>query len=64
MLHMLRRTAPIFLLLGTAGLLLNEFAFTWGRRATITFAALNVIGLAQLVINYIWMKKIERRDNS
>jgi hypothetical protein len=61
--RMIGQIAPFLLLLGTAGLLLNEFVFAWGRSATIAFAALNVIGLAQFVINYARMRKMERRDS-
>ena len=61
--RMMRWTAPFLLLLGTAGLLLNEFVFAWGRSATIAFATLNVIGLAQFVINDARMRKMERRDS-
>jgi len=60
---MMRQSAPFLLLLGTAGLLLNEFVFAWGRSATIAFAVLNVIGLAQFMINYARMRRMERRDS-
>lgn len=40
------------LLIGTGGLLLNEFVFTWGQTATLLFAAANVIGLVLLVIAF------------
>ena len=33
------------LVIGTAGLLLNEFLLGWGTVATITFALFNVIGI-------------------
>jgi hypothetical protein len=36
----------ILLVTGTLGLLINEFIFNWGSTATLTFAALNVVGLA------------------
>ena len=36
------------LILGTLGLLANEAIFAWGRPATLTFAVLNVVGLATL----------------
>lgn len=39
----------ILLLIGTTGLLLNEFVFDWGRTAVLIFAAANVIGLIVLV---------------
>ena len=40
--------AFIFLAVGTVGLLINEFVFNWGRCATLTFAAINIVGLATL----------------
>ena len=40
--------AIICLILGTLGLLLNEFLFSWGRPATLIFAAVNIIGLVML----------------
>ena len=36
------------LILGTTGLLLNEFIFSWGRPATLIFAFANLIGLVIL----------------
>lgn len=33
------------LIVGTLGLLANEFVLDWGRIATLVFAAFNVIGL-------------------
>jgi hypothetical protein len=41
--------APTLLLIGTAGLLLNEFYLDWGRPATLTFALFNIIGIALLI---------------
>jgi hypothetical protein len=41
--------APTLLLIGTAGLLLNEFYLDWGRTATLTFALFNIIGIALLI---------------
>ena len=43
-----RLTAFILLIIGTIGLLLNEFVTDWGRGVTITFACLNVFGLVVL----------------
>ena len=43
-----QRIAFALLILGTLGLLLNEFIFTWGRTATLIFAAVNIIGLLML----------------
>jgi hypothetical protein len=42
------RISFALLLVGTIGLLLNEFLFDWGRTATLIFAAANVVGLIGL----------------
>jgi len=43
---------PFFLLIiGTLGLLLNEFIEAWGSTATLVFALSNLIGLILLAIN-------------
>ena len=47
----------ILIIIGTLGLLINEFIFDWGSTATITFAAVNVVGLAILAFTYWGMKK-------
>ena len=41
-------SVPILLITGTLGLLANEFILDWGTIATLTFAALNVVGLVIL----------------
>jgi len=41
-------SAFILLIIGTLGLLINEFVFDWGRVATLIFATMNVIGLVML----------------
>ena len=46
--------AFILLIIGTAGLLLNEFLFDWGTVATIIFGACNFIGLVILAIS-LWV---------
>ena len=46
-------TAFILLIIGTTGLLVNEFVTDWGRGVTIVFAVSNFIGLAVLVITYL-----------
>ena len=51
-------TAFILLIIGTVGLLLNEFIFDLGRAATVTFAVLNLIGLVLVALN---IKSQERR---
>ena len=48
--------AFILLIIGTIGLLINELIFDWGRCATLTFAIINVAGLASLAFTY-WSKK-------
>jgi hypothetical protein len=49
--------AFIFLIIGTLGLLINEFAFNWGRCATLTFAVINIVGLATLAFANWCMKR-------
>jgi hypothetical protein len=64
MLQRMRWAAPMFLFIGTSGLLLNEFIFTWGRSATLAFALVNIFGLVQLVITYKGIRRIERSNDS
>ena len=49
--------APLLLLVGTVGLLLNEFFLHWGRVATLSFAAFGAIGL-------LWFTSILMRERS
>lgn len=49
--------AYALLVVGTAGLLLNEFWFDWGRAAVLAFASANLVGLLALVMNN-WIVKI------
>ena len=51
-------SAFVLLIIGTLGLLLNEFVFNWGRVATLLFATANVIGLVGLGYTY-WRKNQE-----
>ena len=55
--EVIKLLAFILLIIGTLGLLINEFAFDWGRVATIVFAIVNLTGLAMLAAKYIRMKK-------
>jgi len=55
--EVIKLSAFILLIIGTLGLLINEFAFDWGRVATIVFAIVNLTGLAMLAAKYIRMKK-------
>ena len=48
--------AFIILIIGTTGLLINELIFDWGRCVTLTFAIINIVGLASLTFAY-WTKK-------
>jgi hypothetical protein len=52
--------AFILLIIGTAGLLINEFIFDWGRVATLVFAIVNFMGLAILASSYLRMR---HKDN-
>ncbi len=52
-----RSVASVLLAIGTIGLLVSEFAFDWGRAATLTFAILNVVGLAALACAFRGMKR-------
>jgi len=55
--EVIKLSAFILLIIGTLGLLINEFAFDWGRVATIVFAIVNLTGLAILAATHIRMKK-------
>ena len=44
-----QRCAFALVVIGTAGLLINELGPGWGRPATLTFAFLNLAGLAAIV---------------
>jgi len=50
-------SAFILLIIGTLGLLINEFIFDWGSTATITFASLNVAGLITLAFTHWGMRR-------
>ena len=52
----IKLTAFIILIVGTIGLLVNEFATNWGRAVTLIFAIFNRIGLATLAITYFGKK--------
>lgn len=49
-------TAFVLLVIGTIGLLVNEFVADWGRAATLTFAIFNCVGLAILAVTYFSKK--------
>ena len=54
--EVIKLIAFILLTIGTLGLLINEFAFDWGRVATIVFAILNFMGLAILASSHFKMR--------
>ena len=47
----------ILLIVGTLGLLINEFVFEGGRAATLAFAVFNLVGLTTLASVFWGMKK-------
>jgi len=51
--------AFVLLIVGTIGLLINELILDWGRCATLTFAVINVVGLASLAFTYFAKKKTQ-----
>jgi len=51
-----RLIAFILLIIGTLGLIINEFIFDWGSAATLTFAAINVVGLVVLAFAF-WVAR-------
>ena len=55
--QVVKLSAFILLAIGTLGLLINEFIFDWGSIATLTFAALNIVGFAILAYTYWGMEK-------
>jgi hypothetical protein len=46
----------MLLIIGTAGLLLNEFILGWGRTTTIVFAIFSVIGIALFLLSH-WQNR-------
>jgi len=51
-----RLIAFILLIIGTLGLIINDFVFNWGSAATVTFAAINVLGLVVLAFAF-WVAR-------
>jgi hypothetical protein len=50
---MLKLIAFILVIIGTAGLLLNDFVFDWGRIITLVLAGFSSIGFVTLVFFYL-----------
>ncbi|MFC1870947.1 hypothetical protein ACFLYF_00885 [Chloroflexota bacterium] len=51
-----RLIAFILLIIGTLGLITNEFIFDWGSSATLTFAVINFVGLVVLAFSF-WVAR-------
>ena len=51
-----RLSGFILLIIGTLGLLINEFVFEGGRAATLTFAVFNLVGFTTLAFVFWGMK--------
>ena len=51
-----RLIAFILLIIGTFGLVINEFIFDWGSSATLTFAAINIVGFVVLAFAF-WVTR-------
>ena len=47
----------VLIIIGTAGLLLNEFVWEHSSTRTIIFAVVNFVGLVNLAFAYFGMKK-------
>jgi len=53
-------SAFILLIIGTLGLLINEFIFDWGSTATLTFAIVNAVGLVILAFAFWCIKNKDK----
>ena len=56
MMEVIKVTAFILLIIGTVGLLVNEFVTDWGGVVTLIFAVFNCIGLVTLAVTYLGKK--------
>jgi len=56
--EIVKLSAFVLLIIGTLGLIVNEFVFDWGSAATIMFAAANIVGLVALAFaHWGWSTK-------
>ena len=55
--NFIKITAFILIIVGTAGLLLNEFVWDGGTTRTIIFAVVNFVGLVNLSFAHFGMKQ-------
>ena len=53
----IKTTAFILIIIGTAGLLLNEFVWEYSSSRTIIFAVVNLVGLVNLAFAHFGMRK-------
>ncbi len=53
----IRAGAFALLIVGTVGLLANEYVFHWGRTATLWFAASNAVGLVAMGLAHLGKRK-------
>lgn len=58
------KLAPIFVLLGTVGLLVNEFFINWGRSATLIFAAISLLGFTLMGMRMLQSNAVQGGENS
>jgi hypothetical protein len=58
--NFLRTTAFILIIVGTGGLLLNEFVWDGGTTRTIIFAVVDLVGLVNLAFAHFGMKARSR----
>jgi len=54
--NFLKITAFILIIIGTAGLLLNEFVWDHSSTRTIIFAVVNFVGLVSLALAHFGMR--------
>ena len=55
-------SAFILLIIGTIGLLVNEFITDWGRAATLLFAVFNFAGLVLLAFMNWGKKNVDKGE--
>ena len=52
----IKQTALVLILIGTVGLLGNEFLFHWGRTATLLLACVSMLGFVLLGVRLLLAK--------
>jgi hypothetical protein len=50
------------LIIGTLGLLINEFLFDWGKTTVLIFASANITGLLTLGLTYRTRKENKKNE--